>query len=194
LAKDIITLRREVFNLIKDRSFARRDVVLSSGKPSNYYLDLKPTMLHPEGVNLLCRLIYDRLIRLPKVDYVGGLEIGAVPLLAPLSGWAFMKGRYIPGFFVRKEVKAHGTRKLIEGIVEGELRGKSVVILDDVTTEGRSAMQAVTAARNAGAEIVMVLSIVDREAGAGEFFRKTGVPFEQLFRASEFLRATESAT
>ena len=194
VAEDLITLRREAFNLIKDRSFARRKVVLSSGKESDYYLDLKPTMLDPEGAYLLSQLIYDRLLKIPKVDYIGGLEMGAVPLLSPLAMYAFMKGRRIPGFFVRKEVKAHGTKKLVEGVAEGQLRGKSVVILEDVTTEGRSAMQALTASRSAGATVVLVLSIVDREAGAAAFFEKEGVPFDQLFRASEFLRATEPAT
>ena len=140
LAKDLIALRLKAFNLIKERSFERREVVLSSGKKSNYYLDLKPTMMHPEGINLLCELIYDRLIRLPSVHYVGGLELGAVPIIGPLTIFAFMKGRHIPGFFVRKEVKTHGTKKLIEGVSDGELRGQNVIILDDVTTEGESAM------------------------------------------------------
>ena len=194
LAKDLIALRLKAFNLIKERSFERREVVLSSGKKSNYYLDLKPTMMHPEGINLLCELIYDRLIRLPSVHYVGGLELGAVPIIGPLTIFAFMKGRHIPGFFVRKEVKTHGTKKLIEGVSDGELRGQNVIILDDVTTEGESAMKAVRASRSAGAKVVSVLSVVDREAGAADLFKGEGLPFEALFHASEFLKATEPAT
>src|SRR5947209_17075039 len=166
LAKDFIAVRLRAFNLIKERSFARRRVVLSSGKESDYYLDLKPTMLHPEGADLISRLLYERLLELPSLHYIGGLEIGAVPIIGPLMMFAFMKGRQIPGFFVRKEVKAHGTKRLIEGVAEAELRGKSVVILEDVTTEGGSAMRAVTAATEAEARVVLVLSIVDREAGA----------------------------
>lgn len=193
LPKDLLALRVAIFNVIKERSFSRRRVVLSSGKESDYYLDLKLTMLHPDGVEPLCDLIYRRLAKVP-VHYVGGLEIGAVPLLSPLTMFAFMKGRQLPGFFVRKTVKAHGTKKLIEGISDGELRGKNVVILDDVTTLGASAMQAVDAARTAGANVVLVLSIVDREEGASAFFKEKNVPFESLFRASEFLRATEPTT
>jgi orotate phosphoribosyltransferase len=93
----------------------------------------------------------------------------------------------LPGFFVRKEVKDHGTMKLIEGFARDEdIKGKRVVILDDVTTTGGSAMIAVTAARDAGAKIVLVLSIVDREEGAPQFYEQNGIPFEWFFRASEF--------
>jgi orotate phosphoribosyltransferase len=192
LAKDLIALRLDAFNFIKERSFERKRIVLSSGKESDYYLDLKPTMMDPQGSDLLCQLIYPRLTKL-SVNYIGGLEIGAVPIVSALITYSFFKGRPIPGFFVRKEVKKHGTMKLIEGPADGEIRGKKVVILDDVTTEGNAALLAVNAARDAGAKVILVLSIVDREAGAVDLFKKEGVPFEALFRASEFLRATESA-
>jgi orotate phosphoribosyltransferase len=191
LANDILARRVRAFRLIKERSFRRGKIVLSSGRESDYYLDLKPTMLHPEGIEVLCELIYDRVTALPAVHYVGGLEIGAVPLLSPFSLTAFMKGRHIPGFFVRKKVKSHGTRKLIEGVAEGELQGKSVVILDDVTTLGSSAMQAVDAAEAAGARVELVLSIVDREEGAAALFDAKGIAFDALFRANEFLEAAE---
>src|SRR5260370_35155731 len=105
-------------------------------------------MLDPEGADLLCRLIYPRLIK-RTVHYIGGLEIGAVPIISALTVFSFFKGRPIPGFFVRKEVKTHGTMKLIEGVFEGELRGRTGGILDDVTTEGNSALLAVTPARDA---------------------------------------------
>jgi orotate phosphoribosyltransferase len=96
----------------------------------------------------------------------------------------------LPGFFVRTAVKDHGTKKLIEGLAAGEtLAGKRVVIVDDVTTQGSSAMTAVEAARGAGAEVVLVLSIVDREEGAEDLFRAQAIPFRWLFRASEFLSA-----
>lgn len=190
LTQDVIDQRRRAFELIKQRSFQRREVVLSSGKKSNYYLDMKPTMLHPEGAGLLCELMFPRLTKGPTVDYVGGLEIGAVPLISALAAFSFFKGRPIPAFFVRKEVKAHGTRRRIEGVADGELRGKNVVILEDVTTEGSSAMAAVQAAREADANVLSVLSIVDRESGAAELFEQEGIAFEALFRASEFLAAT----
>ena len=96
----------------------------------------------------------------------------------------------MPGFFVRKELKNHGTRQLLEGLASSEsLEGKNVVILDDVTTSGHSSMAAVKAAQDEGARVMLVLAIVDREEGAAEFYRDNNVPFAALFAASEFMTA-----
>jgi orotate phosphoribosyltransferase len=180
IPKNLIALRTRAFEIIRDKSFSFGEFTLASGEKSNYYLDMKPTMFDPEGASILARLIVRRISKL-KVDYIGGLEMGAVPLISPIS---MLSGR-IPGFFVRKEIKDHGTRKLIE-VPDGALAGKNVVILDDVTTAGGSAMQAATAAKSVGANIILVLSIVDREQGAAELFHRASMPFECLFRASEF--------
>jgi orotate phosphoribosyltransferase len=187
---DIIALRNKAFEIIKERSFSRGRFVLASGRESNYYLDMKPSMFHPEGVELLSRLVLKKLEGI-KVHYIGGLEVGAVPLLSPIAMISESTGRGIPGFFVRKTVKDHGTKKRIEGVEDGDLKGMSVVILDDVTTTGESAMTAVKAVQDAGGKVELVLSIVDREEGATEYFEKHGIPFKSLFRGSELLQATE---
>jgi orotate phosphoribosyltransferase len=149
---------------------------------------MKPTMFHPEGASLLAEMVFERL-KTENIDYVGGLAVGAVPLLSPLNALSFMRGHPIPGFFVRQSVKDHGTKKTVEGLTnDSDLQGKAVAILDDVTTTGGSAMIAVRAARNLGAKVVIVLSIVDREEGATESFKTEGVAFEALFTAGEFLR------
>jgi orotate phosphoribosyltransferase len=180
-------LREKVHRIIKEKSFAEGDFVLVSGRKSKYYLDMKPTLFSPEGATAVAELVLNELEN-TRVDYIGGLAVGAIPLA---SAVAIVSARYecpLPGFFVRSAVKDHGTKKLIEGLAAGEtLAGKRVVIVDDVTTQGKSAMTAVEAAREAGAEIVLVLSIVDREEGAEEFFRAQSIPFRWLFRASEFL-------
>jgi orotate phosphoribosyltransferase len=185
------TARAELFDIIKHRSFTFGDFTLSSGKKSDYYLDMKPTMFDPRGVTLLAELVFDRLQEV-EAQYVGGLEMGAVPLVASVVMLSAQKGRPISGFFVRKEPKKHGTGKLVEAPA-GALRNKKVVILDDVTTEGGSAMQAVTAARAEGASVVLVLSIVDREDKAATLFKSEGVRFESLFKASEFRAAARKA-
>jgi orotate phosphoribosyltransferase len=177
--------RRRLKELIRERSFGRRKVVLASGRESNFYFDMKPTMFHPEGASLLARMMLARLSDL-GVDYVGGLEMGAVPLVACVAAVSHDEGRPMPGFFVRKAVKDHGTKKRIEGLEN--LSGKRVAILEDVTTTGGSAIQAVEVAREAGAEVVLVLSIVDRLEGATESFEKAGVPFASLFTADDFLK------
>ena len=180
-------LRSKVFNIIKNKSFSKGKYILASGKQSNYYLDLKPTMFDPEGSDTLSEMILDKLSS-TNIDYVGGLALGAVPLVSTVTLLSHRQGRPLPGFFVRKEVKDHGTRKLIEGLSKNEtLQGKRVAILDDVTTSGGSAMMAVHAAQESGAIVVLVLSIVDREEGAEELYRQQNIPFESFFRASEFM-------
>ena len=185
------SIRARAFEIIKKHSFRFGDFTLSSGAKSTYYLDMKPSMFHPEGVAVLAQLVLDRIEGL-NVDYIGGMEMGAVPLIAPvvlLSGNRLLSGsrhRPISGFFVRQQKKKHGTQKLVEA-PEGALSGTNVVILDDVTTTGDSAMQAAKAAEDERAKVALVLSIVDREAGANELFRKADLPFDALFRASAFL-------
>lgn len=185
---DRLAMRKSLFDLIKARSFARvSNIKLASGNESTFYFNMKPTMLHPEGAALLPELILDNLNDV-AVDYAGGMAVGAVPLLGPLSALSYRRGTPIPGFFVRRAVKDHGTQQSIEGLDSPTaLQNKRVVILEDVTTTGGSAMIAVEAARAAGATVTLVLSIVDREEGAVEFFAAQKIEFRAIFRASEFL-------
>src|SRR6266487_3598915 len=181
---------KQLFEIIKRLSFLRGSFVLSSGRTSNYFLDMKPTMLDPEGSSLLAELV---LIQLQDVEVqsIGGIAIGAVPLVSQVAMLSHSTDRPLPGFFVRKAVKDHGNQKLIDGVKQDDLKGKRVAILEDVTTTGESAMRAIKAAQDAGAKIELVLAIVDREEGAAEFFAKQGIAFQWLFRASELLQATE---
>ncbi|MGH6749712.1 MAG: orotate phosphoribosyltransferase, partial [Methyloceanibacter sp.] len=119
-------------------------------------------------------------------DCVGGIEMGAVPLIAPVAMKSPDYGRHLQGFFVRKAVKDHGTKKRVDG---ADITGKSVVILEDVTTTGGSAMDAVKAVTEAGAKVALVLAILDRGEGAADLYTAAGIPFKSLFRAEEFLRS-----
>jgi orotate phosphoribosyltransferase len=182
-------IRAKAFALIKARSFLRGQFILASGKTSEYFLDLKPTMFDPEGSHVLAELLLDQLSDV-KVDYVGGLALGAVPLISTLTMLSHQRNRPVSGFFVRKEVKDHGTKKLVEGLRSGEsLQGKKVVIIDDVTTTGGSSMIAVDAVQESGAEVVLGLSVVDREQGAAETYGKRGIPFRAVFSAKDFLNS-----
>ncbi len=181
---DAAALRARLIELIAERSFGRKKITLASGRESNFYFDMKPTMFHPEGAALLARLILARLSKY-NVDLVGGLEMGAVPLIASVSAFSFDAGKPIPGFFVRKAAKDHGTKKRIDGIES--VAGKKVAILEDVTTTGGSAIQAVEEVRAAGAEVVLVLSMVDRLEGATESFAAANVPFDALFTRKDFM-------
>lgn len=174
-----------LYEIIKSKSFVRGHVVLASGKESDHYFDMKPSMFDPEGADLLADLIFERIAGV-EADIVGGLEMGAVPLITPISIASRRAGRPLPGFFVRKTVKDHGTKKLVEGL--RDVAGKRVVIVEDVTTTGCSAMKAVEALTAAGATITLVISILDREEGASNLYASAGIPFQSLFTASEFLK------
>jgi orotate phosphoribosyltransferase len=179
--------RSRLAEIIRTRSFGRGKVILASGRESDFYFNLKPTMLDAEGAALLAELTLDAL-QGERVDYVGGLEMGAVPIAGAIAQLSWLRGKPIPAFFVRKKPKEHGAKLTVEGLAKNEsLNGKRVVVVEDVTTTGGSAMKAVEVLREAGAEIAFVLTMVDREEGAAETFRQAGLGFRSLFKASEFL-------
>jgi orotate phosphoribosyltransferase len=181
--------RERLKAIIRQRSFGYGAVKLASGRESTFYFDMKPTMLHPEGAALLADLVLAQIIDL-KVDYVGGLEMGAVPIAGAIALASHRAGQPIHAFFVRKQPKGHGAQRLIEGPIKGEtLAGKRVVVVEDVTTTGGSALKAIDAIRADGAEIIGVLTLVDREEGAEAAFAVARIPFRALFRASDFLAA-----
>jgi orotate phosphoribosyltransferase len=179
--------RARLAEIIRKRSFGRGEITLASGRKSDFYINLKPTMLDAEGAALLADLTFEAL-RDDKVDYIGGLEMGAVPIAGAIAQLSWLKGHPIAAFFVRKKPKEHGARLAVEGLAKGEtLAGKRVVIVEDVTTTGGSAIKAVEAVRDAGGEIVLVFTMVDREEGASENFAQAGLAFRSLYKASEFL-------
>jgi orotate phosphoribosyltransferase len=181
-------IRPQLMALIRARSFGRGKVKLASGRESEFYFDMKPTMLHPAGAAWLAELTLDAIADL-GADAIGGLEMGAVPLAATAAAFSHGRGTPLTAFFVRKRAKEHGAQKLEEGLPRGEtLKGKRVVIVEDVATTGGSAIKAVEAVRDEGATIALVLTMVDRQEGAAETFAAAGIPFRALFTAEDFLR------
>lgn len=184
--KDMSSMRARAFEIIKRRSFIRGVRKLSSGKISDHYFDMKKTMCDAEGAFVTSTLLFEKLPD-ERVDYIGGLELGAVPLSGAVACLSYMRGRPVSSFIVRKKAKEHGTENLIENA--DDLRGKNVVIVDDVTTTGESALKSIRALQSAGANIIMVISILDREEGAAQLYAREGLNFQPLFQASEFLNA-----
>lgn len=178
--------RDRLIAIIKTRSVETgREFKLASGRVSDFYCNLKPTMMDAEGAYLIGSLFVDALAG-ERLDLVGGLEIGAVPLATAVAAMSFARGRPLQAFFVRKAAKEHGTRSLIEGLPRGQtLTGKRIVILEDVTTTGGSSAKAIEAVRANGGEIVRVITVVDRLEGAAETFAKLAVPFSALVTAAE---------
>jgi orotate phosphoribosyltransferase len=183
-ARMVSVADRRLRDIIRERSLLTAgSFTLASGRASSLFFDMKPAMLDPEGANLIADAVLDRLDE-PGLDAVGGLVMGAVPIVAVVCAKSFERGRPLQGFFVRKEVKDHGTAKLIEGNL---LRGARAVVLEDVTTTGGSALRAVEAVRSAGGSVVKVVSIVDRLEGAAANFLAHGLSFEAVFTKDDFI-------
>ncbi len=178
--------RTRLIEIIRRRSVETGRVFkLASGRTSDFYCNLNPTMLDPEGAHLLGALIAEALDG-SNAEMIGGLEMGAVPLAAVASAASFAGPKPVAAFFVRKQAKDHGTQSLVDGLGRGEtLKGRKVVIIEDVTTTGGSSMKAVEAVRRDGGEVVLVLTVVDRQEGAAETFKAAGLAFRALVTASE---------
>jgi orotate phosphoribosyltransferase len=176
--------RRELLDLVLEVSFRRERVTLASGKQSDFYLDLRQTLMRPRGVALSGALMLDRLLAGPPVDAVGGMAVGAVPLVAAVLAAAAARDRATPllGFFVRKEAKSHGLGRRVEG---GFAEGQRVALLEDTVTTGGSTLEALDAVTAAGGKVVRVLCLVDRCEGAAEAFRSRGLELEALFDRSD---------
>jgi orotate phosphoribosyltransferase len=185
--------RGRLIEIISRRSLRTgREFTLASGRKSTVYINLKPTMLDPEGARIIGAALADKVAAL-GADFVGGLEMGAVPLVSATAAMSAVAGNPVRAIFVRKAAKDHGTRSLIEGLADGEaLEGKHVVVVEDVTTTGGSSLKAVAALRDAGARVEHVVTVVDREEGATEAFAAAGVTLHALCRKSEI--ATEGST
>jgi orotate phosphoribosyltransferase len=183
----VATARSRLIEIVKSRSFSTGGATkLVSGRSTNFYFDMKPSMLHAESAHLIGTLILEAL-QGSAVDYIGGLEMGAVPLATAVSVLSHGRGVPIGAFFVRKQAKEHGARKLVEGLAPGEtLQGKRVVILEDVTTTGGSSMKAIEAVRAEGAIIERVITVVDRLEGAADTFKAAGISFTALLTTADF--------
>jgi orotate phosphoribosyltransferase len=172
--------RRELLELILEVSFRRERVVLASGRESDFYLDLRQTLMRPRGVRLAGELVLERLLAGVPVDAVGGMAVGAVPLVsAVLAAAAIRDARTrLLGFFVRKEAKRHGLGRRIEGAFAA---GQTVALLEDTVTTGASTLEAMDAVLAEGGKVARVLCLVDRGEGAQAAFGERGIELEALF-------------
>jgi len=179
--------KMRLIEVIRRRSYGTGvEIKLASGRTSNFYFNMKPTMMNPEGAYLLALLVLDS-VKDWDCDMIGGLEMGAVPLAAAVAAVSQAEGSPIPAFFVRKAAKEHGTQSVIEGLPKGEtVAGKKLIIVEDVTTTGGSALKAIEAVKAAGATVVGVVTAVDRLEGAADAFAAAGVPFRAVLTAADF--------
>ncbi len=174
--------RDALINVFRERALKFGDFTLASGKKSTYYLDGKQVMLHAKGL----RLVSEGLLELlANIDFqaMGGMSIGADPIIGGVLTVAAEQNRDMIGVMVRKESKGHGTQKFIEGPVQP---GMKVVVVDDVVTTGGSSLLAVERIQDFGAEVVHVAGIVDRMQGGAANFAKHNLPFSTLLDITDF--------
>lgn len=177
--------RAALLQLLRDRSLRRGDFVLASGARSSYYIDARLTTMSGAGQLLIGRLGLAAMDeRGWRPDAVGGLTLGADPVAYAIAHAAAAAQRSLDAFTVRKEAKGHGTGRLIEGNL-GE--GNAVVLVEDVITTGGSALKAKQAVEAAGATVIGVLAVVDREQGGREKIQDAGCDVATLATASELL-------
>jgi orotate phosphoribosyltransferase len=169
--------------MLAERSARRGQFTLSSGRTSSLYIDARLTTMSPDGLALIGPAALAALDDAGwRVDAVGGLTLGADPVSYAIAYASALAGRNVRAFTVRKEAKAHGTGRLIEGPFRA---GDRVAVIEDVITTGGSALRALEAVRAAGAEVVGVLAVVDREEGGREAIEGAGVPVIALVRARD---------
>jgi orotate phosphoribosyltransferase len=172
--------RERLLQLLLERSFRLGDFVLSSGARSAVYIDCRTTTTHAEGQALVGRLGLETLRAAGlRPDAVGGLTMGADPVAYAIAHASWLQGDPVNAFTVRKEPKAHGAGKRVEGCFAA---GDRVVVVEDVITTGGSALRAVEAVKAEGGEVLAVLALVDREEGGRQNLEQAGYPVYSVFR------------
>jgi orotate phosphoribosyltransferase len=178
--------RARLLELLRTRAFAEREIVLSSGQKSSFYIDCKQVSLDAEGAcligELFCALVAEVA---PDAVAVGGLTLGADPLATATSIASFRAGAPRAAFIVRKEPKGHGTAQWLE--TTGLAAGAKVVVLEDVITTGASTLRAIERARGAGLVVAHALGLVDRLEGGREAIVAVDVPLTTLYTRHDFL-------
>jgi len=157
-------------------AFLRGEFTLTSGKKSNYYFDGKKVTLSPEGAYQVGKAIFDQLAG-AGIDAIGGVPVGAYPMVAAVTLVSHLEGKPIPAFIVREETKEHGTKRKIEGHLK---EGSRVAMVDDVVTTGGSLLRAIKAVEATNCKVVKVIVLVDRHEGGSDRLRQEGYDFIAL--------------
>ncbi|HIH65414.1 MAG TPA: orotate phosphoribosyltransferase [Methanothermobacter thermautotrophicus] len=174
--KNTEELRRELIELLSEREVVQRGkFILSSGRESDYYVDIKRAITDPAVLDVIARLIADEA---GEVDRIAGPALGAVPIATAVSLYSRK-----PLLMIRKEKKGYGTSKLIEGDLQ---KGDRVAVVEDVTTTGGSLLKAVRAIQENGGIVEKAFVVVDREEGAVDKFKREGITLIPLLSVSDF--------
>jgi orotate phosphoribosyltransferase len=179
-------MKKRLIALILEKAFQYSETPsfrLVSGRTSHYYFNCKAVTLHPEGMYLIGNMVYE-MIRGLEVKGIGGLTLGADPISNAVAYTSYLNKMPIEAFVVRKSAKAHGTMQWIEGNIT---KGDKVVIVDDVITTGKSTIEAISRAGEAGLEIAKVIALIDRQEGGKENIETLGYKVEPVITRDEVM-------
>ena len=174
-------MKDELLSMLKEKAYRKGEFTLSSGKKSEHYINCKPVTLTGRGLTLTSLLMLKEV----ETDVVGGLTLGADPLVSGVSLVSALDGRMVNALIVRKEPKGHGTGAWIEGLLPPE--GTKVTVLEDVVTTGGSAIKAAEKLRDAGYVVDRVVSIVDRQEGGKDAMMEAQLELCSLFQLPELV-------
>lgn len=167
-----------------------KPVILSSGKSSDFYYDLKPVLFDPQAITIISDHILHPPIFQKPIDGIAGVELGAVPLVSVLTQQIWQKTAIKKlGIVLRKQPKQHGTAQKVEGIVGGQptIWGLKIIMVDDVATSGISLLNNIMFLRNLGAYIDDAFVVIDRQQGAKELLSQNQVTLHSLFQHQDFM-------
>lgn len=181
----MLTLKKRLAKILLERSYREGDFTLASGRKSSYYFDCRQTALHSEGSWLIGTLFNELLADLDIVG-VGGMTLGADPLVSATTVISHEKGRPLCGLIVRKEAKSHGTGQFVEGLANFQT-GNNIAMLEDVVTTGGSLMTACDRVKAVGLHVVAVCTVLDRGEGGRETLQAAGYDLRTLFTRQELL-------
>jgi orotate phosphoribosyltransferase len=166
--------KTELAQFINELAVQRGDFTLTSGKKASFYIDLRQVSLDHRVAPLIGDVMLDLLSEFPEAELVGGLTMGADPIASAIMHRAVLAGRSLDAFVVRKEPKGHGMGKQVEG---PDVSGKKVIVVEDTSTTGGSPLKAIDAVEKAGATVVAVAVVVDRDTGAKQVIEQAGYPY-----------------
>ena len=173
--------------ILLEKSYRHGTFTLTSGKTSDFYIDGKQTTLDAEGAYLCGKLLFELIKNEPAaIDAVGGMTLGADPLVSAVSLVSYLEKAPIPAFIVRKEAKGHGTGNYIEGLKNLPAGGR-VALVEDVVTTGGTLLKVIDRVEAAGFVVGLVVTVVDRQEGGAEFLAERGYPLKALFTRASLL-------
>ena len=179
-------MKDRLLTLLRERSYARKRVVLASGKESDFFIDCKQTVLLAEGHALVGAVLFEALSELdPRPSAVAGVALGGCPLASAVALVSHERGVPMDAVFVRKATKGHGSARRVEGDSHLEA-GSRIAVVEDVVTTGGSTLEAVSCLREQGYEVSAVVALVDRREGGADAIEAAGIVFHAIFGREDF--------